>query len=66
MKVELSRGIYIDKCEVIKINKNMLRLICGYALSAAKDIHYSKLCVDLGGISCGIVLVGIYQKINSL
>jgi len=61
MKVELSKGIYIDKCGVIKISKDMLSLI-----SAAKDIHYSKLYVDLGGISCGVVFVGIYQEINSL
>ena len=48
MKVELSREIYIDKCGVIKINKDMLRPISGYTLSVAEDIHYSELCVDLG------------------
>ena len=45
MKVELSRGIYTNKCRVIKINKDMLRLISGYALSEAENIHYSKRCV---------------------
>jgi len=61
MKMELSRGIYIDKCKVIKINKDMLSLISGYTLSAVKDIHYSELCADFSGIFCNVILVGFYQ-----